>query len=698
LKTKRLDAQTRAEMASRLEQINQLANYVTRTRRRDVEEFRVSRDAKAPNLQMHPDERSFYSAASREVMEYASERDVNAGFLLSTPQRLLTSSLAAASEYWAAYTGNNNDSEEETDEDLAEENGEDDRPLVARLAELARRMHMSARLASVDTKYDLLLLQLRDLWKDEPEAKVIVFSSFKPTLHYLKRRLAGDGIASELLHGSTKEPREVILRRFEDSGVAKVLLSSEIGSEGVDLQFCWIVVNYDLPWNPMKLEQRIGRVDRLGQTRPVVVILNFVYAETIDEKIYHRLYKRLGLIERALGEFEVVLGDPIRKLTMQLVDPRLTEAQKIAAIDQTAMAVETRKVQEEQLESEAGSLLHHGDYILQTIHESRQLQRWLNGNDILVYVRDRLSRSFPGCSIESSPPGSEIYRITLSAEGRAAFAAFMAQKGLGGTTRLLASNGEQRYRFTASVIRSSVGKVENVSQMHPLVRFAAELDLRDEEGKHAEPVAVWIVRDDLGVNCNPGVYILVVRVWRASAPGGSITGTSRIAYAGASLVTSDQLPADVAEGLVGAAAEHGRLLPNLRNDNRLPAAELLLRSTVLPELDRRFEEFVQQVQAQVEDRAILRRRALERHRAAKAKMFTEVRDRHLLQSEQLKRAGDKRKAQRHEALAAANETKLKKLNETCDRRQKEIDTEAEPLPEISDVAALFLEVRMGGPT
>jgi superfamily II DNA or RNA helicase len=692
LTTKQLDMRTRAEMASRLEQINQLANYVTRTRRRDVDQLRVRRDPKAPTLNMHPDERAFYDAASKEVMIYASESDVNAGFLLSTPQRLLTSSPAAASEYWAANTSDSEDSIEDSDEDLVDANGTGEQPIVARLAALAQRMNMSARLASVDTKYSLLRSQLDNVWQDEPQAKIIVFSSFKPTLHYLKRRLTTDGIACELLHGSTTEPREAILRRFEEGDVAKVLLSSEIGGEGVDLQFCWIVVNYDLPWNPMKLEQRIGRVDRLGQNKPVVAILNLIYADTIDEKIYHRLYVRLGLGQRALGEFEAVLGEPIRQMTRRLVDPRLTEEQKIAAIDQAAVAVETLKLQEEQLESEAGSLVQHGDYILQTIHESRQLQRWLNGNDILTYVRDRLCRSFAGCSIESSPPGSETYRITLSSEALGAFGNFLVQRGLTGTTRLLASNGEQRYRFTASVTRSSVGKVENISQMHPLVRFASELDLRDDAAKQPEPVAVTVGRKDLGVRVGSGVYVLSIRRWRASVPNGGITNTSRIAYAGARLTTGDELSPEIAEALVGAAAEHGRLLPNLRNDDRLPPAARLLKETVLPEVDRRFEEFVHQVQAQVEDRAMLRRRALERHRDTKVKMLTQVRDDHRWQAERSKLMGDDRKGRQHASLAAATEAKLKKLQDSCERRLKEIEVEREPLPEMSDLAILFLEV------
>src|SRR5262249_3105838 len=160
-----------------------------------------------------------------------------------------------------------------------------------------------------------------------------------------------------LLHGSVKEPRDVILRRFEQRATSKVLLSSEVGSEGVDLQFCWIVVNYDLPWNPMRLEQRIGRVDRLGQKSPKVVILNLIYENTIDELIYHRLYERLGIGQQALGEFEAVLGQPIREMTLKLLDPTLTTEQKQAAVDFAAQAAAQLKQQEDQLEADAGSLI-----------------------------------------------------------------------------------------------------------------------------------------------------------------------------------------------------------------------------------------------------------------------------------------------------------------------------------------------------
>ena len=183
-----------------------------------------------------------------------------------------------------------------------------------------------------------------------------------------------------------------------------MLLSSKVGSEGIDLQFCWVIVNYDLPWNPMRLEQRIGRVDRLGQKSPKVVILNLIYEGTIDELIYQRLYKRLGIGERALGEFEAVLGEPIREMTLKLVDPTLTDEQKKDAIDKARQVAANLRQEEEKLEAEAGSLIKHGDYILEKIKEARDLNRWLHADDIFIYVRDRLQRSFRGCTISRRPP------------------------------------------------------------------------------------------------------------------------------------------------------------------------------------------------------------------------------------------------------------------------------------------------------
>ena len=102
-------------------------------------------------------------------------------------------------------------------------------------------------------------------------------------------------------------------------------------------------------------------------------------------------------------------------------DPTLSDQQKEQAIDQTDQALENRRREEDQLEAEAGSLVRHGDYILERIMESRDRHRWLSADDILIYVRDRVLKAFPGSVIETSPAGSDTYRIELSQKGASEF-------------------------------------------------------------------------------------------------------------------------------------------------------------------------------------------------------------------------------------------------------------------------------------
>ena len=86
-----------------------------------------------------------------------------------------------------------------------------------------------------------------------------------------------------------------------------MLLSSEVGSEGLDMQFCDALVNYDLPWNPMVVEQRIGRIDRFGQKSPIVNIYNLVVKDSIQEDIYTRLLDRIGIFRGCIGDLEAIL-------------------------------------------------------------------------------------------------------------------------------------------------------------------------------------------------------------------------------------------------------------------------------------------------------------------------------------------------------------------------------------------------------
>lgn len=691
-----IDQSKRSELASRIERVNQLANYVTRTRRRDVQEFRVIREPKAPTLSMSEQERFFYEEITEVVKDYAWDRDANELFLLSSPQRLLTSSLAAASAYWCGLASAGSpagaDDIEESDLDL-QGHSLGEHPLLARIAQRAHSLDITERLAKADAKYRLLVGELQQLWRVEATAKVIVFSSFKPTLHYLQDRLRQDGIGVELLHGSVTRPRMEILRRFQRADDIRVLLSSEVGSEGVDLQFSSIVINYDMPWNPMRLEQRIGRVDRLGQTKEKVTILNLIYDETIDKRIYERLYERLQIGKRALGGMEAILGQPIREMRIKLLDPSLSNEQKEKIIDQTAQALENRKQEEEQLEAEAGSLVQHGDYILERIMESREQHRWLSANDVLTYIRDRILRDFPGSVIETSPAGSDTYRIELSPAGAAAFRTYLARRGLKARTRLLNSSPRQRFRFSSSVVRKD-GMVETISQLHPLVRFAAERDLEDDAARQAQAVAATLSLNVLPENlkCAPGLYALAARRWSTGSMETFALTNVRIGYAGACAGTGALMHSDLVEQLVGITAHQGRPMLNAGMHKELDVVAATLQEVVYPELDRRFSQFIDEATAEIKDRATIRSQALTRHFEDRIALLKEQGRRMNEQAFQAGRGGDERRAVNLRNLAKARVAMGEKLRRTWELREMELEAQSSTIPEESDVVGVFLQV------
>ncbi|RMG11447.1 MAG: DEAD/DEAH box helicase [Planctomycetota bacterium] len=136
--------------------------------------------------------------------------------------------------------------------------------------------------------------------------KVIVFCEFRATIRALVERLRAAGIATEAFHGGLSPgERAAAIARFRDQ--ARVLVSSKAGAEGLNVQFCSTVVNFDLPWNPMVVEQRIGRVHRLGQTRDVTVF-NLSVKGTIEARVLELLARKLRLFTAVLGEVDLILG------------------------------------------------------------------------------------------------------------------------------------------------------------------------------------------------------------------------------------------------------------------------------------------------------------------------------------------------------------------------------------------------------
>jgi SNF2 family DNA or RNA helicase len=189
-------------------------------------------------------------------------------------------------------------------------------------------------------------LALIRLLQRSPE-KTIVFSRFRATLEHLQGALGDAGFRVEVFHGGlTAAEKDRSIERFEH--VADILMSSEVGGEGRNLQFCRTVINYDLPWNPMQLEQRIGRVHRIGQTREVFVF-NLCLAGSLEEYILKVLHDKLNLFELVAGEIEMILGelDPDRdfaEVVMDLWAHSATPGERDHAFDELAQQlIEARR-------------------------------------------------------------------------------------------------------------------------------------------------------------------------------------------------------------------------------------------------------------------------------------------------------------------------------------------------------------------
>lgn len=257
--------------------------------------------------------REGYNVAIREKRNYI-------GFLMILMQRLIVSSTSAIrttlGNRLAALTVPQEQltlfpplSEEEWDDLDGQE--QIDMLLHARLKALKKNERAEVRLLleaaarceqlGPDAKAEALLDWLYRLQSEEsdPELKMLLFTEFVPTQEMLHRFLTERGFSAVCLNGSKNiEERRLVQEEFA-KGV-RILISTDAGGEGLNLQFCHVVINYDIPWNPMRLEQRIGRVDRIGQTRTVRAV-NFVLEDSVEHRVREVLEQKLAVIFKELG-------------------------------------------------------------------------------------------------------------------------------------------------------------------------------------------------------------------------------------------------------------------------------------------------------------------------------------------------------------------------------------------------------------
>ncbi|MBN2829030.1 MAG: DEAD/DEAH box helicase family protein, partial [Candidatus Cloacimonetes bacterium] len=346
----KLTDQQRMKILNDIEGLHSFNSIINRTRRRDIGSF-TTRHPETVLVDYTPEQSLVHDEVLNIQKQILSIFHGNESlkFLMSTIRRQVASSIFGLVPFLKKMLNRQLDELEwdEMGESIPNQSIIDDiREQINTIIEICHS------LSGDDPKYNALKKIITDKQK-LPNNKLMLFSSFRHTLHYLFNKLSAENLRIGLIHGGVKdEDRTELRRRFElpkeDEESIDVMLFSEVGCEGLDYQFCDAMVNYDLPWNPMKIEQRIGRIDRNGQKSDKVVIYNLITPNTIDAEIYERCLLRIGVFESSIGDTEEILGDITKEIKDIAEDFTLTKEEREAKLKQLADN-QIRKIQEEEI-------------------------------------------------------------------------------------------------------------------------------------------------------------------------------------------------------------------------------------------------------------------------------------------------------------------------------------------------------------
>jgi superfamily II DNA or RNA helicase len=390
----------RAQLQFNLSEMSPMNTIFSRTRKREVTQdwSQAERNPYTHRVSLDFDERNAYGQAIEDYIddhtvidEYGRERTGSMG--LVTVKRQLASSV------WA-YLNENVDLDRGIDT-YSEYN---------------------------DSKFNQLLTVLKTVF-DHGNKKIIVFAIFKKTLKYLAIRLRKAGYKCELIYGDPSIDKVAALRRFQFDDTIQVLLSSEVGSEGLDMQFCNTLVNYDLPWNPMVVEQRIGRVDRFGQESPKVNINTIIVKESILEDIYERLLTRIGIFRESIGDLEAILDsvmqtgdgkkvtiqDALKEMERDFYSEKLKPEEVEKKRSEIERAIENEKLNLKKIEEGLTNALTNDSYFRDEINKIVNNNAYVTSYELYHFVLQIIKEYLTTCElVQSDTPDIYILRIPKS--------------------------------------------------------------------------------------------------------------------------------------------------------------------------------------------------------------------------------------------------------------------------------------------
>lgn len=514
-----LSREEKVEAIGLIESLHSFNKLITRTRRRDIEDFCV-RHTKTVRAKFSSQQQDLYDALmefeENVLTKMHGSRSVR--FMMCTIMRQAASCIYGLAPFIKDIVNDKLDKIQE-DGELYEMDIDLNTDLENSIFELADELaELTNRLPDEDPKLEKLY-EILDSKQSEDNNRVIIFSSFRHTLSYVREHLKKKGYRVDQVDGSVsdedrfKKRERFLLDRSEDEAI-DVLLFSEVGCEGLDYQFCDTMINYDLPWNPMRIEQRIGRIDRRGQKSEVVRIFNMITDGTIDAVIHDRCLSKIGVFEASIGDCSEILGDISEQIFKIMLDPELTAEERQMKIEKMADN-EVMKVQElNRLEEEQKAL--YGFDLSKYIHD-KDVQdaesAWINPESISNLVETYLTDVLGDGEYIRGNRNNELKTMRISYEKKQILKKYMntaipvnvneARKKWKGY--LDSNNAQIKVTYDAETAKDN-RDATFLTQIHPLVLMAANHE------SSMLPCDIGISTSDDSIPV--GDYEFVIYAWR----------------------------------------------------------------------------------------------------------------------------------------------------------------------------------------
>lgn len=423
-----LSTKDKVDFEKILEKLNPISSSFTRTLKRDAIEHRVTRETMTLDVRFSSEEADVYNSfleinLERYKMLGISERAF--GLILNGLERIAASSIVALEK-------NVNKFIHMPVEDFARAISEDEE-IDIKAAKVMLQMlkdsysELMFKIKNVgcnDSKYNTFKKLVENVQLATGENKrIIVFSFYTETLKYLRRRLNEDGYKVTLMYGKTPEEtpnsqkdedgfpivgRSDAMKGFED-GEYEIMLVSEVGGEGLDFQFCSALINYDLPYNPMRIEQRIGRIDRMGQEADKIIIGNLCIENTIDVVINRVLLSRISAATDLIGEMEPIIAQGLAEINELIITKEFTEEELLKREKEIEQRIEKAKQTREEFDEARYELVNDKgfrDEFEDSIKKSR-----ISPHESLLFTYCFLKKE-NGCSLKILTDTSGIIHVS----------------------------------------------------------------------------------------------------------------------------------------------------------------------------------------------------------------------------------------------------------------------------------------------